>query len=216
MNRIKELICYFLENSPHSLNKTEIVKMIYLFEYYHVQTYGAQYSDIKFIRWNYGPYSSVINDELNDLISIGLINREIIDLNEGREVYLHNLANIDIEDSFLLDDNVRYIADRVIFELSCRPYDEMINIVYSTPPMVKILREEERIGSKLLGEELDMKESGGELYKTTKERLIAARKRRLEREPRGTDEEYIKCITEEYEILEPLRREATIYGIDKF
>lgn len=48
-----------------------------------------------------------------------------------------------------------------------------------------------------------MKESGGELYKTTKERLIAVRKRRLEREPRGTDEEYIKCITEEYEILEP-------------
>lgn len=64
--------------------------------------------------------------------------------------------------------------------------------------------EEERIGSKLLGEELDMKESGGELHKTTKERLIAARKRRLEREPRGTDEEYVKCITEEYEILEPL------------
>ena len=60
--------------------------------------------------------------------------------------------------------------------------------------------EEERIGSKLLGEELDMKESGSKLHKTTKERLIAARKRRLEREPRGTDEKYIKCITEEYKI----------------
>ena len=56
-------------------------------------------------------------------------------------------------------------------------------------------------GSKLLGEVLGMKESGSKLHKTTKERLIAARKRRLERESRGTDEEYIKCITEEYEIL---------------
>lgn len=69
--------------------------------------------------------------------------------------------------------------------------------------MEKILEEEKKLGLKLLGEELNVKESGG-IYKPTKDRLIAARKRRLRREYRGTDEEYLQCIAKEYEILEPL------------
>lgn len=36
------------------------------------------------------------------------------------------------------------------------------------------------------------------LYHTTKDKLIAARKRRIKRKTVGSDEEYSKCIIEEY------------------
>jgi len=36
------------------------------------------------------------------------------------------------------------------------------------------------------------------VYKSSKERLIAIRKRHLERKDRGTSEQYMQCIADEY------------------
>lgn len=36
------------------------------------------------------------------------------------------------------------------------------------------------------------------IYKTSKGRLILARQRRLNRKPKGSDLDYINCITQEY------------------
>jgi hypothetical protein len=188
--------------------------MLYLFEYYHVQTYGKQYSDLNFIRWDYGPYAQAIESELNDLIFYGLVKRETVCYHDGRKVYLHKPSDTNIAIKFPLDANKRYIADRIILELSYKSYEDMIKIVYSTPPMEKILKEEESTGSKLYGRRLNMKEAE-KIYSPTKERLIAARKRRLERKSKGSDKEYLECIIKEYTALEPLRREASKVGIYK-
>ena len=47
------------------------------------------------------------------------------------------------------------------------------------------------------------------LYKPILADLIKVRECRLAREDRGSDEEYIKCINEEFKETEPLRRRAT-------
>ncbi len=45
-------------------------------------------------------------------------------------------------------------------------------------------------------------------YKTTKERLIKARERRTNRQNKGGDEEYSKCIVKEFKETESLRQRA--------
>lgn len=45
-------------------------------------------------------------------------------------------------------------------------------------------------------------------YKTTKERLIKTRKRRTNRQNKGGDEEYLKCIVKEFKETESLRQRA--------
>jgi hypothetical protein len=207
LERVKQLISYFLANSPYPLYKTQIVKMLYLFEYYHVQTYGKQYTDLDFIRWNYGPYAHKIESELNELIFCGLVKKETIIGAFGRsEVYLHKPNDINIVTQFPLDADRRYIADRVILELSCKSYEDMISIVYSTPPMEKILKEEERVGTKLYGRRVDMKESKP-LRKFSKAKIEEARKR-LDKSSRGSDEEYYAHLLAVNEELKTLRRRA--------
>lgn len=207
MRELKELICYFITNAPHKLNKTEVVKMVYMFEYYHVQTYGIQYSDVQFIRHNYGPYAYEIEHVLDELIALNYINLDIIEYPD-RKVYLHSPRNNNVVELYNLCNEKTYIADRVLAELSCKSYDDMINIVYSTPPMARIIAEEERIGSKLHGEVLNMGESK-KIKKFTREQLKAARKRRLAQEVRGTDEEYYAHLIDQFNRFEDLRRRAS-------
>lgn len=211
MKGVKELICYFLIHSPRLLNKTEIVKMLYLFEYYHVKTFGNQYTDIIFVRYNYGPYAAAIEEELDKLIDDDIIEREIIGYYD-RTIYLHKITNIsnlnkiNISYEYLLDQDKALIADKVIDELSCKSYEEMIDHVYSTPPMVKILNKERKIGFQLIGEVLNMKESRP-LKKFSREKIEEARKR-LDKSSRGSDEEYYAHLLKINEELKILRGRA--------
>lgn len=205
MERTKELICYFLANSLHPLNKTEIVKMLYLFEYYHVQTFGEQYTELTFIRYNYGPYAQAIEIALDDLMNDGLIKREIVEYTD-RCIYLHTLCDTGKTYTDLLNEEKKLIADRVIGELSNKNYDDMIKHVYSTPPMRRILIKEERCGFTLVGEVLNMKESKP-LRKFSKAKIEEARKR-LDKSSRGSDEEYYAHLLAINEELKILRRRA--------
>lgn len=43
------------------------------------------------------------------------------------------------------------------------------------------------------------------VYKPSKERLIIARKRRLQREKKGSNLEYLECITDEYKMVSKIK-----------
>lgn len=204
MGKVEKLICYFLTKSSRPLNKTEIVKMLYLFEYYHVQTFGEQYTELQFIRYNYGPYALEIEEIIDSLINNNIIKREVVAYSD-RTVYLHRIEN-DEGCLYSPDEDKKIIADKVIQELSDKDYNDMINYVYSTPPMRKILNKEGEYGSHLFGEVLNMKESKP-LKKFNKGKIEEARKR-LDRSSRGSDEEYYAHLLEINEELKMLRRRA--------
>lgn len=209
MKELEALIAYFITNIPNKIKKTKLFKLIYWFEYYRVQTYGKQLSNANFIRYNYGPYAFEIENTLDDMVGAGLITFEQIITHTGNLSYLYGIGNIDELRKYELEEKDRIIADKTIKDLAYLSHNDLIKKVYSTPPMERILEVEKRTNLTLLKEELNMRKSKP-VYKVTKERLLSARRRRLARENRGTYEEYVKCITEEYMMLEPLRRRANI------
>ncbi|MBP7073643.1 MAG: SocA family protein [Clostridia bacterium] len=207
MNKLNCLISYFIRNAAYNLNKTEIVKMCYMFEYYHVQTYGKQYSGAIFIRYNYGPYTQEIDRSIDFFTSIGAVEKYECEYDQDRKVYYHSCANKDILGLYSLEREKEYIADRVLKELCGLSYDTLISKVYSTPPMERILEEERISYSKMYGRELNMYENKN-IKKFSKEELREARQRRTAEQDRGTDEEYYCHLNEQYHLYDDLRRRA--------
>ncbi|MDI6706673.1 MAG: Panacea domain-containing protein [Bacillota bacterium] len=206
MKRLLALISYFISNSSYPLNKTEIMKMVYLFEYYHYQTFGYQYTDIQFIRFDYGPFAAEVYTALDVLHQAGGINVYLYPMTGGRRAYLHEVNNMDVLREYSIDDDRKYIADETLHELSGLSYDDLIYKVYSTPPMAKITEEEDMVGEKELRRPLDMAECKP-IKKFNREKIEAARKR-LDKSSKGSDQEYYVNILEERKSIDYLRRRA--------
>lgn len=206
MKRLLALISYFISNSPYLLKITEIMKMVYLFEYYHYQTFGCQYTDIQFVRFDYGPFASEVYMGLEKLHQAGGINVYLYPMEGGRKAYLHEINNIDVLREYSIDDEIKYIADEVLNELSGLSYDDLIYRVYSTPPMAKITQEEYIVGEKELRRPLDMAECKP-IKKFNKEKIEEAR-RRLDKSSRGTDEDYYAHLLEQKKKFDDLRGRA--------
>jgi hypothetical protein len=77
--------------------------------------------------------------------------------------------------------------------------------IYSIPPMLEIIELEEKIGHRLNRRRLDMTKTGS-IYRPTKKRLIAARKRLAQRDKtRGSKEERALYRLELYREFQDLR-----------
>lgn len=206
MERLLAIISYFISNVSYPLNKTEIMKMVYLFEYYHYQTFGYQYSDVQFIRYEYGPFAQEVYHGIDELHFSGGIKVFLYPMAGGRRAYLHEVNNMDVLREYTIDDDRKYIADEIIRELSGLSYDDLIYKVYSTPPMEKITEEEGIVGEKELRRPLDMAECKP-IKKFDREKIEAARKR-LDKSSKGSDQEYYANILEERKSIDYLRRRA--------
>lgn len=201
MKRLKDLIVYLIDNMPHSIGRTGLVKIIYLFEHYHFLAFGKQYTNIKFIRHYYGPYSYAIPEAMRELI--GVINEETYFTQYG-EAYCYSLQTAYDYD---LPEPQRYLADFVISVVAHKTLNELLEYVYSTPPMEKILKKENENGAKYYREELQMA-ARKDVPRISEGLLAAARERNKLRKKRGSDEEYRANLVSEYKALEPLRRRA--------
>lgn len=68
---LKSLLVYFLKRTPKPLGRTEIMKYVYLFEYYYYQKYKKQYTNLIFERYKYGPNQSGVVEAIEDLAEEG-------------------------------------------------------------------------------------------------------------------------------------------------
>lgn len=113
---------------------------------------------------------------------------------------------------FHLPQPQQRLADFVINVLGEKTLDELLDYVYLTPPMAKVIEAEERDGYLHNGEELDMTVRRP-IPQFTVAELEAARQRNRQRRTRGSRDEYVAHLVQEYKAFEPIRRRVNQWQI---
>lgn len=204
MDRLSALIVYFVANSSHNLGRTELVKHIYTFEYYHTLSYGKQYTEAVFQRHHHGPYCATAINTARELVGI---------IAEDSYLGRHGIGySYRIEPSFkaceeYLPEKQKELADFITSVFKGKSFQDMLDFVYSTPPMVKVLQEEKDDGFSHHEEVLDMSTRKPSL-RFTRQELRAAKERNQQRKKLGTDNEYTENLLVEHRSLGIIRRRA--------
>lgn len=209
-NELKSLLTYFLANSEKELGRTEIMKYVYSFEYYFYQMYGKQLTDLKFNRYRYGPNESVVLDAVSGLEEEGIIQVSKDENYYGRLSYKHKFVMQPRAGSYDLPEQAEFVASFILDRLGNESYEGVINFAYSTPPMAEILKEEELVGSKILGRVLDMSKTGPVFKSTRIQKEEARRRLKAQQRERGSDEEYYGHLLNQYINFEDTRGRAII------
>lgn len=204
-NNLKKLLVYFLKNAPVGMSRTSLVKFVYLFEYYYRNKYGKHFTETQFIRYNYGPFDQKVVDTVSELTTEGIVNvvnGYYMD-SVTYEYTLNTRSEYEAYDE--LTGQERFVADVLISKLSNLTATEIADFSYSTPPMIEILELEKKYDSRLYGRRLNMTKTSP-VYRPSKKRLIAARKRLAQRDKtRGTKEERALYRLELYHEFQDLR-----------
>ena len=133
MNTLKDIIKYLYLNYPHKneLSKARVVKMIYLADWKSSILYQKQITEIQWYFNHYGPYVSDIIDTIRndaDFTITSQVNiygeiKELIKLNE-------------IYSSPVISSDAQSVLDFVIKKTSSLSWEDFIQLVYSTYPIV--------------------------------------------------------------------------------
>lgn len=207
MSNLRALIAYFIINSPKNLLKTEIIKYIYYFEYLRVQKLGEQLTDINFIRYNYGPYSSTIEKSINSLEIEGFIYIDIFPNSYGNLSYIHKVSDEKkLKNIINLSQQDEKIARETIKILSPLKFKDMIDKVYETPPMNKLLSIEDNENESLIGRRLDM--GNKKKNKNINKKRLKEAKKRFDKSTRGNRKDRAQELININKELSEARRRA--------
>ena len=153
-------------------------------------------------------YTEEITKTLNNLYDTEGLCVEHHAFCNGNVSYLHSMDNKDkLREVYELRRPDDFLVPTTIKDLLGLFHDVPIQKVYSTPSMAKILMKEKMMNYKFSEEELILKESVHN-FKITKERLLKAKQRCLQREEKGSDEDYLECLIKEQKTYEILTRRA--------
>lgn len=174
-HNLKRLIVYFLRKSDQ-MTRTTLVKCIYLFEYYYFQLFKKHYTNAKFYRHHFGPYTEQVVDATIELKNEGILHINIYPnfYEEDRYSYFHSLnTNASFDEYDVIPDDVRLVADGILELIRT---DNAKALAYRTPPMRQIKQEEEEKQIKLHGRRLDMTMTGP-IFKPDPKKVREALKR---------------------------------------
>jgi Protein of unknown function (DUF4065) len=138
-----KLILFFVLKTKGNITKTKLVKFLYLADLYSVKWLGKQITDLKWIRYHYGPYEEDINRIL------GLMNGRQIELDISNpdknyiKIGIGKLAP-SIE-SLEISPMMQMMLDNIRHQWMGKSLDELLNFVYDTAPMVEM--EEKKISA---------------------------------------------------------------------
>lgn len=207
--KLKNLLVYFLKRTPKPLGRTEIMKYVYLFEYYYYQKYKKQYTNLVFERYKYGPNQSGVVEAIEDLAEEGIININTYENYYGGISYSHTI-NKNETTYYDLEEREREIASFIVDKLGNKNYREVLDVAYNTPPMKEILEKERKCGVYLYGRVIDMSKSKP-LFKLSRQARKSARERlKAQLQSRGSDVEYYSHLLEQYNNYADTRRRVTI------
>jgi uncharacterized phage-associated protein len=202
----EKILLYFL--AKKALTRTEIMKYLYLYEYVYRKHTGEPGTEFEFVRWEYGPFENTIYGTLEYMEFQGEVSSLTYRNIYGSEAHSYSANRQDL----VLNEIEQDVADYVIHELSQKSFKGMLAWVYSTPPMLKVLELEENDGRRYLGEVLPMNETKGVFQRTRAGREGALQRLKAKQRIRGTDEEYYKVLTKEYQWHEEMRGRAKGVG----
>lgn len=207
MQRLRNLILSIIRCSSRPLSRTEIMKLVYLFECEEVRIHGRQYSEAAFVREKYGPFSPAVLNVLDSLQSTGVLACTCHEIDTDCVLYEYRIAEERHACAFDIPERERQLACRLVDQMRSLTLREIRDVAYATDPMAAVLAAEEQAGRALLGKELDMT-TIKRPQRFTEEELAAARQRLAASEDRGFDDDYAEAIAEVYEEFEELRRRA--------
>lgn len=207
MDKLKSIIIYFLKHSSKTLGRTDLMKFLYCFEYYYVQTFGKQYSDLNFTRYKFGPHTSQVFEAVDELKQEEIISISRSLYSGGKQFFAHKLIhNSPKREYYKITPEAEHVAGFILYRLGNSNYEEIIDFSYSTPPMSTLLKSENKENTFFYGRRLNLKMSK-KVFKMTREQKENARLRMNKRvKVKGSDSEYYKDLLKTYKDFESTRR----------
>lgn len=135
MVELIDIISYILKYYPHKneLSNARLTKMIYLIDWRSAFDYGKTITNINWYFDNYGPFVHDIEDTIND--NLDIIQPIYTNTIYGTKKKLFVLKN----DNICIDnvsENVQKIIDTIIEKTKGMYWQQFINFVYSTYPII--------------------------------------------------------------------------------
>ncbi|CAM3926257.1 MULTISPECIES: Panacea domain-containing protein [Paenibacillus] len=203
MNKLQNVMIYFIKNFPQSLGRTKLIKAIYLLDCEWYKIYGSTFTGMTYLRDNNGPFDTAFYDAKDYLLIQGIIEEIPYSFAGGHGFEFHIGKNFPEE--IELDGFVRYLADDIINDLGNSDLNGFLAKAYSTEPMIAVQNKEKQEGKKCYGEVLDMsklKDSPKPLFSLGQIKEVA---KNLDLSSRGSDEEYASVVNKEIEELRLFR-----------
>ncbi|RHW31489.1 hypothetical protein D1B31_22035 [Neobacillus notoginsengisoli] len=207
MEKLEQMMYYFIKEFPQKLGRTSLIKAIYLLDCEWYKSFGETYSGMEYKRDKNGPFNATFYDAKSSLCEMGLIyeNPYIYSGGGGRGFEFYLLKE-DPELENKINPVAKCIADEIVEKLSYKDLNSFLGFAYNTEPMLEILQVEDS-GSKQIGRVLNMsriKDPQGPkpLFNFEEIRKIAGT---LDMENRGSDEDYNKTVIEEMNELSIFR-----------
>jgi hypothetical protein len=133
MAKLKDVVVYILEKYPHKheLSNARVTKLIYLADWYSAIKYKRQISSIDWYFDNYGPF-------VWDIYNLVTKDQEQFQIEHTTNSYGNEKKLISLKKSFhcnlSLED--RESIDKIIEATQALNWQEFINLVYSTHPIL--------------------------------------------------------------------------------
>ena len=133
MGVIESIVAYICLNYLYSseLSKTRLTKLVYLADWFSSLADGRQITNIKWVFNHYGPY-------VDDVMNI-IENNRNFEVEYSLNTYGTERTTISyhgLEEDIILTDRQREILDVVMKKTSNMYFNDFINYVYSTYPIV--------------------------------------------------------------------------------
>lgn len=137
---IDNVVRYLVRHYPNSfeLNKTRLTKLVYLVDWKYAQKYQNQVTSIRWKFDHYGPYVSDVIESV--VLDKDLLIKESISAFGTTKYTIESNVNKDLLDYELLSETQIKVIDEVIDETKDLYWNDFIEYVYSTYPIVNSTR----------------------------------------------------------------------------
>ena len=136
-NKLRNIILYICERYPEKqeLSNARLTKLVYLSDWKNVLNHGKQLTDISWVFNYYGPF-------VDDVLVEAQKNPDLFVVKMEKTIYGNVKLVINAKDGLelntqeLLDANARGIIDAVIEKTRTKTWNQFIQMVYSTYPVL--------------------------------------------------------------------------------
>ncbi|MCD6463080.1 MAG: SocA family protein [Thermotogae bacterium] len=129
-SKSKEAVMYLLVNTG-PITKTKLIKLLFLADKEALNHYGESITNLKYVKYFYGPYPREIEDILSDLYAHNYIYYTQELTFDGKLYYLVSpKQKIDPQDFKRLSESEKYILKKVATKFGMKTLGEILDIVY--------------------------------------------------------------------------------------
>ncbi len=127
MARLKDIIYYiilrYVTFRRLGMGRVRLMKLLFLVDYKSFENNGFKITNVKWIKWFFGPFSKEVLDSLDELVYDGYLMIERSDVGK----FYSPLSTY----KFKLEDDKVKLIDNIIREYGFLPLDELLRRVYS-------------------------------------------------------------------------------------